>query len=244
MTAYPILYSFRRCPYAMRARLALLSSATRYELREVALRDKPAQLLDISPKATVPVLLLPDGKVLEQSLDIMLWALEQHDPERWLPDNLTERSAHLALIKACDDDFKPQLDRYKYPNRFGMTSSTSARDQGGAYLANLEQQLAHERFLSGPTWGLADAAIAPFVRQWAHTDPAWFARQPWLNLQAWLREFEQSPAFVAIMLKVAIWTPEAERTAQPTTATAAPPINCPQMAAARALHTEQCRAEK
>jgi glutathione S-transferase len=212
VTSCPILYSFRRCPFAMRARLALLSSASCCELREVVLRDKPAQLLEISPKGTVPVLLFPDGKVLEQSLDIMLWALEQHDPEGWLPATPTARSAHLALIKACDGDFKSQLDRYKYPQRFGMVSNTSARDQGAVYLANLEQRLADERFLSGKTWGLADAAIAPFVRQWAHTDPTWFAQQTWPKLQAWLQQFEQSPAFLAIMVKVAIWKPEAERT--------------------------------
>lgn len=211
MTPCPILYSFRRCPYAMRARLALLSSATRYEMREVALRDKPAQMLDISPKGTVPVLLLPDGNVLEQSLDIMLWALEQHDPGGWLPSAPTARRGQLALIEACDSDFKPQLDRYKYPNRFGMSTSDSARDQGADYLAKLEQRLADDNFLSGDSWGLADAAIAPFVRQWTHTDPTWFARQPWPNLQVWLQQFEQSDSFFAIMVKVPIWKPEAER---------------------------------
>jgi glutathione S-transferase len=145
----------------MRARLALLSSASCCELREVALRDKPAQLLEISPKGTVPVLLFPDGKVLEQSLDIMLWALEQHDPEGWLPATPTARSAHLALIKACDGDFKSQLDRYKYPQRFGMVSNTSARDQGAVYLANLEQRLADERFLSGKTWAWPMRPLPP-----------------------------------------------------------------------------------
>lgn len=211
MTPCPILYSFRRCPYAMRARLALLSSATRYELREVALRDKPAQMMKISPKGTVPVLLLPDGNVLDQSMDIMLWALKQHDPEGWMPTALTERSAHLALIEACDDDFKSQLDRYKYPNRFGMTNCDSARDEGSVYLTNLEKRLSDENFLSGGAWGLVDAAIAPFVRQWAHTDPNWFARQPWPNLQAWLQQFEQSDSFVAIMVKEPFWKLEAER---------------------------------
>jgi predicted sulfurtransferase len=137
------------CPYAMRARLALAASGTVCELREVVLAQKPQALVQVSPKATVPVLVLPDGTVLEQSLDIMLWALEQHDPEGWLPATPTARSAHLALIKACDGDFKSQLDRYKYPQRFGMVSNTSARDQGAVYLANLEQRLADERFLSG-----------------------------------------------------------------------------------------------
>ena len=189
----------------MRARLALLSSGTRCELREVVLRDKPAQMLAISPKGTVPVMLLPDGTVLEQSLDIMLWALERHDPEGWLPTDAATRSPQLALIAACDADFKAQLDRYKYPNRFGLATSTDARDQGANYLASLEQHLAATTYLSGARCGLADAAIAPFVRQWAHTDPAWFAQQPWQKLQAWLLQFEESAMFATAMVKVPAW---------------------------------------
>ena len=194
----------------MRARLALLSSGIRCELREVVLRDKPAQMLAISPKGTVPVMLLPEGTVLEQSLDIMLWALEQHDPEGWLPTNAAQRGAQLALIAACDGDFKAQLDRYKYPNRFGLAISTDARDQGANYLANLEQHLSATVYLSGAGLGLADAAIAPFVRQWAHTEPVWFAQQPWPNLQAWLHQFEQSPLFGTAMVKVPAWQDGAE----------------------------------
>ena len=189
----------------MRSRLALLSAGIACEVREVVLRDKPAALLAASPKGTVPVLLLPDGTVLEQSLDIMLWALRCNDPAHCLPTDTMVRRRVLALIAACDGDFKAQLDRYKYPNRFGLTTVDGPRDQGGRYLCGLEQQLQTTGSLTGAAWGLADAAIAPFVRQWAHTDPAWFAQQPWPALQRWLCDFEASTAFAAIMNKWPPW---------------------------------------
>ena len=189
----------------MRARLALLSSASPCELREVVLRDKPAALLAASPKGTVPVLVLPDGTVLEQSLDIMRWALERNDPQRWWPADATVRQHALTLIAACDGDFKAQLDRYKYPNRFGLTNADGPRDQGARYLGSLEAQLHTTGYLAGAAWGLADATIAPFVRQWAHTDPAWFAQQPWPALQRWLSDLETSTDFTAVMHKWAPW---------------------------------------
>ena len=189
----------------MRARLALLSAGIPCELREVVLRDKPAELLAASPKGTVPVLVLPDGTVLEQSLDIMQWALRQHDPAHWLTSDAALHQQVLALIAACDGDFKAQLDRYKYPNRFGLTTVDGPRDQGERYLCGLEQQLQTTGYLTGAAWGLADAAIAPFVRQWAHTDPVWFALQPLPALQRWLCDFEASAAFAAIMNKWAPW---------------------------------------
>lgn len=189
----------------MRSRLALLCAGIPCELREVVLRDKPAELLAASPKGTVPVLVLPDGAVLEQSLDIMLWALRCNDPAHWLPTDAMVHQQVLALIAACDGDFKAQLDRYKYPNRFGLTTVDGPRDQGGRYLCGLEQQLQTTGYLTGAAWGLADAAIAPFVRQWAHTDPVWFAQQPWPALQRWLCDFEASTTFAAVMHKWAPW---------------------------------------
>lgn len=205
VNALPVLYSFRRCPYAMRARLALLSSATACELREVVLRDKPAALLAASPKGTVPVLVLPEGAVLEQSLDIMLWALARRDPQHWLPADAAQRQQALQQITACDTDFKPQLDRYKYPNRFGLGAIDGPRDQGCRYLGDLERQLQATAYLGGMAWGLADAAIAPFVRQWAHTAPTWFAQQPWPALQRWLHGFETSAAFATVMQPFGPW---------------------------------------
>lgn len=201
----PVLYSFRRCPYAMRARLAIAASGTVVELREVVLARKPEALLQASPKATVPVLVLPNDTVLEQSLDIMLWALRRHDPQLWLPTFAPEMDRAMALIAQCDGEFKANLDRYKYPNRYALADGLEHRSMGAQFLQSLNSHLATHGFLHGKHWGLADAAIAPFVRQFAHTDPAWFASQPWPALQQWLAAFEASDAYRDVMDKVPAW---------------------------------------
>lgn len=206
--ALPVLYSFRRCPYAMRARLALQVSGAAYEHREVVLKNKPAHMLSLSPKGTVPVLWLRSAAgdpVLEQSLDIMLWALRQNDPLGWLPKAEAAKSEATALIAHNDGPFKWQLDRYKYPNRSGLDSGTAAREEAALWLHTLDTRLRAEPFLAGEQFGLADAAIAPFVRQYAHTDLAWFAAQPWGPLAAWLAAFEGSAQFEAIMQKHTPW---------------------------------------
>ncbi|MEK7344889.1 MAG: glutathione S-transferase [Pseudomonadota bacterium] len=204
----PVLYSFRRCPYAMRARLALHTSGLAHEHREVVLKNKPAHMLALSPKGSVPVLWLPNasgGQVLEQSLDIMLWALRQHDPMGWLAPSEAGMAESLALIAYNDGPFKHHLDRYKYPNRSGLDSGSADRDLAAPWLHSREAQLQVRPFLAGGQFGLADAAIAPFVRQYAHTDPGWFASQPWPALTRWLATFEASPAFATIMQKHAPW---------------------------------------
>jgi glutathione S-transferase len=203
----PILYSFRRCPYAIRARLALQVSGLAYEHREVVLKNKPASMLALSPKGTVPVLWLPNatgGEVIDQSLDIMLWALRQHDPQGWLPAATNEAEV-LRWIAQNDGPFKQHLDRYKYPQRSGLTSGVADRDLGAQWLAQLNERLQQQAFLAGARWGLLDAALAPFVRQFAHTDPAWFADQPWPRLIGWLSDFENSPAFAQVMAKQPAW---------------------------------------
>jgi glutathione S-transferase len=209
-----VLYSFRRCPYAMRARLALLVSGQVCELREVVLAHKPTALLEASPKGTVPVLIDPDGRLLDQSLDIMLWALQRNDPQHWLsagdPVQSSEDAlpAMLALVAQCDGEFKFHLDRYKYPNRQAEPNAPLHRAAGAHFLAVLNSRLGdYGNLFSGGT-SLADAAIAPFVRQFAHTDPAWFAAQAWGPLQGWLKAFEASPAFARVMEKYAPWAPE------------------------------------
>ncbi len=203
----PILYSFRRCPYAMRARLAIASARLACELREVSLKAKPAAMIAVSPKATVPVLVLSGGQVLDESLDIMLWALEQQDPEGCLPPPGHERSAMLALIAENDGPFKTQLDRYKYPGRYGLESGAPARDAALPWLRALDRRLAGQSWLFGPRRSLADMAIAPFVRQFAHTDRDWFHSQPLPHLQQWLEAFLASPAFAQVMEKHAPWSP-------------------------------------
>ena len=205
ITSTPVLYSFRRCPYAMRARLALQVSGVAYEHREVVLKSKPASMLALSPKGTVPVLWLPDeARVVDQSLEIMLWALAQNDPMHWLPQGDALAQA-LQDIAFNDGPFKHHLDRYKYPQRSGLASGVSDRDLGAQWLVQLDARLQQQAFLSGTHWGLTDAALAPFVRQFAHTNPAWFAAQPWPRLIDWLTVFEGSEAFAQTMAKHAAW---------------------------------------
>ena len=202
----PILYSFRRCPYAMRARLALTVSEQKVEHREVVLRNKPRALLDASPKGTVPVLVLPDGRVLDESLDIMLWALKQNDPESWLPDAQKHESA-MALIRQNDGPFKAALDRYKYPDRYEGASSDESREVASQIIERLDEKLVQHKWLLGHSPGLADMAILPFVRQFAHVDRDWFYAQPWQATISWLDQFKTSEIFKTIMKKHEAWTP-------------------------------------
>lgn len=188
----PILYSFRRCPYAIRARLALAVSGTAVEHREVKLRDKPAEMLAASPKGTVPVLVLPDGRVIDESIDIMRWALARNDPEDWLAGDDVE------LIATNDGAFKHHLDRYKYPERYAADGADH-RAAGRAILEGLEARLTERAYLGGERFGLADAALLPFVRQFAAVDRAWFAAQDLPQVQAWLGAFVASALFETVM---------------------------------------------
>ena len=202
---YPILYSFRRCPYAMRARLALMVSNRVCELREVVLRDKPQEMLEVSAKGTVPILIDVDGRVLDQSIDIMLWALRQHDPEKWLMPQQGSVTEMLELIALFDEGFKYHLDRYKYPDRYPGVDAQAHRHEGSLYLDRLNAQLSATKYLFGNNVALADMAIAPFVRQFAHTDRAWFNEQPWPGLQAWLSGFTESQIYSSVMQKYPPW---------------------------------------
>lgn len=199
MSTLPILYSFRRCPYAMRARMALKISGTQCELREVKLADKPAELRAASPKATVPVLVLPDGEVIEESLAIMHWALDQNDPESW------RQRDDAALIARNDGPFKDALDRYKYPSRYGNCNPLDHRAAGGAFLADLGAQLAGRSNLAGDARGLVDIAVFPFVRQFANTDRSWFNSAPLPHVQDWLERHLSSRLFADIMNKSKVW---------------------------------------
>jgi glutathione S-transferase len=194
----PVLYSFRRCPYAMRARLALLVSRTDYEHREVILRDKPPELIALSPKATVPVLLTPDGLVVDQSIDIMYWALARHDPEDWM------RTASDPLIAANDGQFKFHLDRYKYSHRHD-SDPYEHRAAALSMLEILEARLMDSANLSGARRSLVDMAIMPFVRQFANTDRAFFDSIPLIKLKSWLAFHVGSPIFEAAMVQRSAW---------------------------------------
>ena len=198
----PTFYSFRRCPYAMRARLALASAGIQVGLREVVLRDKPREMIEASPKATVPVLVLMDGRVVDESLDVMKWALSANDPEGWLdadPDQTDE------LIKASDGPFKHHLDRYKYANRYDGAVAETHRAEASVYLHQLDHQLGQTSWLCGANGSLADYAILPFVRQFANTDREWFDAQDWPFLRAWLEKFLASHRFKSVMEKFPQW---------------------------------------
>jgi glutathione S-transferase len=229
----PILYSFRRCPYAIRARMALAYAEISYELREVSLKNKPKEMLKISPKGTTPVMQIftearglsplfnregdissQDFMVLEESLDIMRWALQQHDPLNW--GNLSDDDLAIAnqLITTNDREFKQALDRYKYANRFPERSPEFYRQQAEEFLQVLEQQLRENnqfingQFLIGDRQTLVDVAIFPFVRQFAYVDIEWFNSSSYFHLQNWLRCHETSALFELAMQKFPVWESE------------------------------------
>ena len=195
----PVLYSFRRCPYAMRARLAIASAGLTVELREIVLRDKPAAFLDASSSATVPCLVTTDC-VIDESLDVMIWALQQRDPEDWLK----MPKAGFEWIARADGPFKDALDRTKYANRYPGVDPASQRDIAASFLTDLDQAIG-DWMLDRPT--LADFAIVPFVRQFAFIDKDWFDAQPWPGLQNWLARFLESDRFARIMEKYPQWQP-------------------------------------
>ena len=202
---YPVLYSFRRCPYAIRARLALRVSGIQVILREVVLANKPSALLACSPKATVPVLVLTNKQVIDESLDIMMWALHQNDPHNWLVEGAGLITETLQLILSNDNDFKPDLDRYKYADRFPEKPMETYRAQGERFLKVLETRLATSPFLLGERPTLADMAILPFVRQFAHVDIHWFELSPYVYLRTWLSSLLDQALFNSVMQKYSPW---------------------------------------
>ena len=202
----PILYSFRRCPYAMRARLALLQSEISVELREVVLRAKPAAMIDASPKATVPVLVLPDHQVIDQSLDIMRWASWQRDGGDWLAPDAWLDPDKAALVADNDGAFKYHLDRYKYADRY-PDDPVDHRAEATEYLRRLDARLDGRLALREDRLSMADIAILPFVRQFAETDRDYFDQLPLADLQRWLADFLASALFERAMARFAPWRP-------------------------------------
>ena len=201
----PILYTFRRCPYAIRARLAIKISGVEVEAREVDLRNKPQAMLDCSPKGTVPVLQLADGSVIDESLDIMRWSLAIHDPDGWIIDAAKWAGEAASLIDENDGSFKRCLDGYKYPGRIHANVQEQAaenyRDEAGAFLWILNSRLARQPFLMGEHLSIADTAIFPFVRQFAHVDKSWFDAAYVGPLANWLDRLARSPLFVSVLQK-------------------------------------------
>lgn len=197
------LYSFRRCPYAMRARLGILFAELSVELREITLKNKPEQMLAISPKGTVPVLQLADGAVIEESVEIMTWALEQNDPQGLLDEKALPQAD--ALIAQNDNEFKHWLDRYKYADRHVEMTQTEYRQRGEAFLHRLEELLTNNTYLLGERITIVDIAIMPFVRQFAHVDRDVFYSLPYPKLQQWLQKWLEHSLFIQAMTKFKPW---------------------------------------
>lgn len=198
----PRLYSFRRCPYAMRARLGIVFAGLQVELREIELRNKPVQMLAISPKGTVPVLQLAQGRVIEESREILEWALEQSDPQGLLNTDLASAS---ALIEHNDTEFKHWLDRYKYADRHPEYTQLEYRQQGEVFLQQLESLLSKNAYLLGDNISIADIALMPFVRQFAHVDRDVFYSLPYPHVQHWLKSWLEHPGFLQVMVKYSPW---------------------------------------
>lgn len=204
----PVLYSYRRCPYAMRARMALKLANIEVEVREISLRDKPAHMLQVSPKGSVPVLVLQDRSVIDESLEIMFFALQK------LATGLEHSSASLGgnihadagvLILENDSSFKQALDAYKYPEKHSSKTQAQHRAEGEVFLQKLEDLLERNIYLFDAKPSLADIAIFPFVRQFAAVDNAWFEGAPYPKLRAWLKSWIESELFKSVMQKRAVY---------------------------------------
>lgn len=202
MMTYPILYSFRRCPYAMRARMALKLSGVSIELREVSLKNKPQQMLLISPKSTVPVLQLADQTVIDESLDIMYWALGQDERTACL---LTDNQLTTSLIQLNDNEFKSWLDKYKYADRYPEYSAEYYRSQAEPFLRQLNTLLAKTKYLQGDKITVLDIAILPFIRQFAYVDIGWFENSSYQHLVNWMFAQINAELFTEIMHKQPYW---------------------------------------
>ena len=198
----PILYSFRRCPYAIRARMAIAYASINLEVREVSLANKPPEMTHISPKGTVPVLQL-DNRIIDESIEVMAWALEQSDPDNWLALDLQQQQQ--TLIEENDNSFKAWLDKYKYWDRFPEQSQQAYRGQAETFISKLDKNLIEHRYLLGNKICMADIAIFPFIRQFAFVDKDWFDQANFPALQRWLTEFLDSHLFAQVMKKHSVW---------------------------------------
>ena len=199
----PILYSFRRCPYAMRARMAIHISGQKCELREVLLRDKPPSMLEYSAKGTVPVLILQDGKVIDESLDVIDWALNLNDPDNWQRSKDTKKTKEL--IKINDGEFKYHLDRYKYSKRYDNEDPEFHRKKCLKFIESVNNELNNSKYIFDDNISYADIVVLPFIRQFRVADIEWFDSLPYDNLKKWLSSFLNSSLLNSIMKKYDLW---------------------------------------
>ena len=207
--ALPILYSLRNCPYAMRARLAIFKANQTVLLRDLVLSHKPAEMIAVSPKGTVPVLVLADETVIEESLDIMLWALRETDPNDLLHSQREcALSTMLSLINLFDTNFKSCLEQYKCAKRYQEDNVTQCRASCELYIQQLEQRLTEHTFLMSDKESLADIALIPFIRQFARIERQWYLQSPYPMVRQWLNRYLQSPTFTKVMAKHPLWVDE------------------------------------
>ena len=200
-----VCYTFRRCPYAMRARMAMDYAGIEPEYREIIFSNKPPSMYEVSPKATVPVLVLPEGKVIDESRDIMIWSLQQNDPENWCGATSEIRDKTECLIDYNDMEFKAWLDKYKYADRYPEHPADYYRSEGEVFLARLENLLNQNQWLLDDVPGLADMALFPFIRQFSMVDSDWFQQAPYPRLRNWLGVILESERFQRIMVKRPLW---------------------------------------
>lgn len=214
MINHPVLYSYRRCPYAMRVRMALYLSDVQVEQREIVFWDKPAPMLEASPKGTVPVLVLANGQVIDESRDIMLWAFEQASMDdnksgqtclAWIPKDVDLRQKMNSWIDQNDGEFKVLLDKYKYADRFPDESQLVYRQGGELFLKVVEQALSEQNYLLGDNLTMADIALFPFIRQFVNVDKVWFEMADYPMLKVWLSELLESEFFLTIMKNRPAW---------------------------------------
>lgn len=205
--ALPILYSLRNCPFAMRARIAIYFSQQQVILRDVVLSDKPEIMLAASPKGTVPVLVLSNQKIIDESLEVMLWALKESDPDDFLQKNDPDALSNmLKLISLFDSEFKTCLEAYKCAKRYHESTLTICRQACEVYIQNLERRLSEHDFLMSSKPSLADIALLPFIRQFARVERQWYLQSPYPKLRQWLNNYLQSSMFTRVMIKNSLWT--------------------------------------
>jgi len=206
MEKLPILYSLRNCPYAMRARMAIFKSSQMVLLRDLVLSNKPVEMMQASPKGTVPVLVLTNGTVIEESLDVMLWALYESDPRDLLHSfDESSLSEMLKLINEFDSEFKACLEQYKCAKRYQEDNIEECRVACQHYLHRLEQRLSKHAFLISDNESLADIALIPFIRQFARVERQWYLQSPYPKVRLWLNKYLQSVMFSKVMTKHPLW---------------------------------------
>jgi len=204
----PIIYSLRNCPFAMRARIAIYKSQQPVLLRDIVLKDKPQEMLVASPKGTVPVLITPNGTVIEESFEVMLWALSMSDPDDLLFSGDDEMLASMqTLIYRFDNEFKRCLENYKCAKRYSETNVIECRQACEAYIAQLEQLLTAHQYLMADRESLADIALLPFIRQFARVERQWYLQAPYPHVRQWLNHYLQSKMFSKVMTKHQLWLP-------------------------------------